>query len=178
MMRVLRQYPLKHCLALILGAMALIGGCNSSSSFLVNYSGIWDVRYNISQDECGVVTSGLPGFVDQHIIDQANPVTRALESASFDAQSGLLTDTAAEIDENDDLFAEEVTVGDIFGDGSTCTLTARTNSENCGRDASGNDRVDALFTFEIGCNDGFACRTEAVGAAVRQPEVGEIEVEE
>ena len=144
--------------ALVLSSL-LVSGCNSNSksSSITDYSGTWDLRYNFATDDCGLVTDGIIGFVEQDVIAQSGA------TASFESLSGILTTEAATIEADGSLLAEEALAGDLFGDGSFCTQTASIRYQN-GVDNS----AESVFSFSIVCNDGFACSSDALGSAERQ----------
>ncbi|MCB9030286.1 MAG: hypothetical protein H6619_04480 [Deltaproteobacteria bacterium] len=133
--------------------------CNSSSGNMVitDYSGIWDVRYNFANDECGLVTDGIIGFVEQDTIEQSG------STASFSSLSGILSTDSATLESDGSLLAIEEFSGDLFGDGTFCVQTAQIRYQN-GIDNS----AESVFSFSIECDDGFACSSDALGSAERQ----------
>lgn len=150
-----------HLYTLLFVLLITIIGCggSSSSSHLPNFEGRWDVRYNFIQDECQLALSGIQGIVDQHVIEpSANGLT-------FTSLSGLLTEQPAAIREDTSLAAEELLEGDVFDIGLWCELRTQISYTEIEPGSA-----ETLLVQTIACEDGFACRTEALGHAARQPE--------
>ena len=147
-------------LAVQLSLMLLLSACGGGGDDddLPDYSGVWDVSYHFVSDECGLVSGGIPGFVDQHIIEQAG------SAAEVSAISGLIVARHAIVREDGSLLAEETLQQDIFGTGTPCTLTSRLEYE----DLRG-ERATTLYDFDIACEDGYRCASRAIGEAARQP---------
>ena len=138
--------------------LAACGGSDSDSREPVDYSGVWDVRYNFVEDGCALTAMDVPGFVDQHIIQQDGA------AATVDAVSGLISADDASVGEDGSLRAERSVNQDIFGDGSDCHLASRLSYENLQ-----DDTAESLFEFSISCGGDYSCVSRGIGEAKRQP---------
>ncbi len=144
----------------VLSALASfsIVACNSNNNTTnTSYLGIWDVRYNLSTDDCQLVTPGITGFVSEHDISELDDGTMILTSndtfiteATATQSDGILT-------------AIEDLSGDLFGDGSFCTQTS-----SVGYSQLNDNDATTLFEFRLECNDGFLCVSQALGQATRR----------
>lgn len=134
-------------------------GCNGSSdsSSDLSYAGVWDVQYNFIKDECALALEGIPGFVDQHTIEQSDLVI------TLSARSGLLDVANGQIRDDHSLLVSQSIEGDVFGIGVACTVLTTVSYE-----ALHDDTTDTLFSQRISCADGYECETAAVGSASRQ----------
>jgi hypothetical protein len=151
-------FRLTHAaLFLCLGLSACSGGDDSADALLSEFSGTWNVRYNLSRDECGLVTSGITGFVDSHFIQQnASQIELDPSGTSIGgSQKGTLVDSQS--------FDTTVSgQGDFFGDGGFCAVEQKISYE-----ATGSDTATTLFSRHIECADGFVCDSLATGRADR-----------
>ena len=145
-------------LVLILWSVSLIscGGGGSGDSANSDFSGTWDARYNFSADDCGIVLEGVPGFVDQHFIIDADG-TITLESSS-----GLLEQGVGVTREDGSFLVRDEIAGDIFGDGFFCTQLTEVSYQPIEDEMS-----ESLFVQTLECEDGFFCASTGVGLAER-----------
>ncbi len=132
--------------------------CNGRGSGTVvinqDYSGTWELIFNLSSDECGVLAEDSFSFSDQHIITQ--------DTGAFlvDAESGQFTSSAAQVRDDGSLLIEENLEGDLFGDGIFCSYTNAVSY----LDRRG-DTADTLFLQRLNCADGFLCESRGIGQA-------------
>ena len=141
----------------LLACVALIAGCSSSSSSQSNieaYTGVWDVRYNLSEDGCSLVTEGILGIVDRHTINASEI------GVSFSAESGLVGEATVPLNEDGSFSVTSTGSGDFFGDGSTCTLL---NTISYSLQEEG--LAQTFFTETLNCSDGYQCQSRGVGSA-------------
>ncbi len=124
-----------------------------------NYDGTWDVRYNLTVDDCQLVTPGIIGLIDQNVI---------LESESgvqFVSVDQLINVDNGEIREDGSLFVNQATPADIFGDGTPCNIDTTITYSN-----RFEDQAETLLSLKIICVGQVICTSEALGTATRQPE--------
>ena len=141
----------------ILTCAALIAGCSSNSSSQSNieaYAGVWDVRYNLSDDGCSLVTEGILGIIDRHTINETE------SGVSFSAESGLVADTSVPLNEDGSFTVSSTGSGDFFGDGSTCSLV---NTISYSLQEEG--LAQTLFSETLSCSDGYECQSRGIGSA-------------
>lgn len=143
------------CVTLLLAAC---GGDSNDPPGVTDYSGTWDLRYNLLQDDCRLVSTGIIGLVDQQVITQTG------STLSITGLGGLLNTDNGEVREDNTLVATREFTGDVFSNGDTCDFSASTTYSNFA-----NEEADSLLSLFITCLSGFACETQAVGSAVRQP---------
>jgi len=145
--------------AMLAGTVIALSACggDGDSDGTASFSGIWDVRYNLTVDECGVVTPGVIGFVDQHVIEE-----RA-EGVAFSSVDQLISVENGVIREDGSLFVEAVTSADLIGDGSLCDITTTVVYRNLVE-----DDAESLFTLRIECSGIAVCASEAIGGTKRQ----------
>ena len=136
----------------------LLPGCNGSGSGFSDYTGVWDVRYNLVLDECQVVLPNVPGFVDQHSMEELDGMI------AFDSVSGFVSEVTTSRQVDDSFVASQSIAGDLFGDGSFCEITSSFEYSD-----PDDDTASSLFSQTITCDDGFSCRSEGIGQAGRQP---------
>lgn len=138
------------------------GARNSAdgSSVPFDFTGVWDVRYNLIKDDCRLVFDILVGVVDQQIIEQNGT------QASISGLAGLLTTDNGGIDEDGNFFADNTVSGDVFGNGDFCDFSAAT-VYNIPFDE---DMLSSktLLDVAITCRSGFQCESQGVGVAVKQ----------
>jgi len=141
------------CLILSLAACSNSRGDDVRAGF----AGTWDLRYNLSVDECGLVAGNILGFVDQHYIEEHDGVLR------FSTVSGIIEDVEATLREDGSLLAEDLLAGDLFDDGSFCEFrSAISYHDNDGL------RANSILAQTLWCDDGFSCESLGIGEAVRQ----------
>ena len=137
--------------------VVLLLGCNGSSSKNRFFTGVWDIRYNMSIDECQIVLPGVPGFVDQHSIIEDDGLIE------LSTQSNLVESDTTSLGEDGSFTVRQQVEGDLFGDGSFCMLENSIHYSNLDHNTA-----SSLFVQEVNCGDGFGCRSEGVGQAQRQ----------
>lgn len=125
-----------------------------------DYSGVWDVRYNLIKDECRLVFSAIIGVTDQQVITQDGT------SITIFGLAGLLDTSNGFLDESGALVAEHLVQGDVFGNGDFCSFTTSTVYE-LPEDVDENT-AKTLLSVTIDCNSGFQCESQGVGVAERQ----------
>lgn len=135
-------------------------GCGSSSSgsttLRVDFNGTWVATFNIIVDSCGIVDEDVLSFEDEHTIVQDG-------SALSLAAAQLIVSEYSGTSRSDSSFdVSGILDGDIFGDGSFCTL-----SEEVSYEANSQDEATAIYTLKLSCSDGFACSSSARGLASR-----------
>lgn len=143
--------------------IALISsGCGGGDDDLAqtddNYSGTWDVRYNLTVDECQLVTPGIIGLIDQHIIEEGE------NGVTFVSADQLVNVDNGEIREDGSLYVNQPVPSDIFGDGTPCVIDTTITYSNR-TDAT----ADTLISVKISCVGELLCTSEALGTAERQP---------
>ena len=131
------------------------GGGGGGESAPPDYSGVWDVMFNLLSDECQLDAQGEGGFADQYVIRQDGSLA-ALTSAA-----GLI-DSSGEIRGDGSLQVIEKLSGDIFGNGADCGWDSEVNMA-----APAVGKSQALYSLTIVCSDGTSCRSQAAGLAVR-----------
>lgn len=143
-------------------SLCLLLGCSDDGTTRVivvvgDYRGIWDVRYNLTVDDCFLVESGILGFVDVHEIEQQGASVTLVASSD----SGVpLTGT---VREDKSLATEQLLEGDIFGIGLPCQLYQAISYE-----PTETGTTTSLFIREIACDDGFFCETRGLGESKRR----------
>ena len=155
----LSPFSLHLATPLVLALAALSLGCSDSSDDQLPASGVWDVRFNLTTDECGLVAGDIPGFVDQHQIAEAG------DMLSLSAVSGIFADSPGQRSSNTSFTIEDEIEGDLFGTGVPCLLTASVTYN-----LKDQNSADTLFVQEINCTDGLSCRSNGPGSAKRQPD--------
>lgn len=144
--------------------LLLLVSCNSSNNkdLASDFSGVWDVRYNFSVQECQITLDGVPGFVDQHIIEQDS------EKLSFSSVSGLISpeNSITQVSEDQSLVVEELLTGDIYGIGVYCEHMTMISYA-----APSDEKSESLFMRTVWCEDDWSCETRGAGVAERQPEL-------
>lgn len=123
----------------------------------LNFTGDWDVLYDVLLDECGLVEEGTSAFEDMH------QVTESGESVVL-ASSALPGGVFEGMRRADDSF--EVSVffdGDLFGDGIYCSL-----SEELAYNDVSSDTAKSLYRIRLACDDGFVCDSALTGMVTRQ----------
>ena len=144
--------------AFVLAAMTGCGdGDNDFDALLAQYSGIWDVRYNFSEDSCAIVEPGVIGFVDRHVIDQVG------SSISLESSSGFGLSFSGQVREDNSFVVEQILSGDIFGDGIACDVFQAISYE-----PTGPDTASSLFVRRLSCEDGYICESRGVGESRRR----------
>lgn len=142
----------------IMIAALVLSGCGSNSFPDRSYAGTWDVRYNLVFDDCQLVTPGITGFVSEHQIDDQGDGSFILSS-----NDALMEEGQGTVREDGSFLATESFSGDLFEDGSFCTITTDISY------AEATDKsTETLFSYEIECNDGFACASQAMGEATKR----------
>lgn len=124
----------------------------------MDYSGEWVVNYNVIDDQCVLlVEEDANAFEDLHVVTQTG------SSVLVESDSLPLGEYEGEVREDGSFAAGVEVSGDIFGDGSFCTLSEELSYNN----AEG-DVASSLYNIQIVCDDGFSCLTVARGQAIRQ----------
>jgi hypothetical protein len=156
-----RSSPAVLRLALLSAFALSSGGCGgggSDSTFDGNYAGDWDVRYNLSQDDCGIVESGVIGFVDRHSIIQNG------KAITLDIASGFGPPLTGEVQSDNTFTAEQLLKGtDFFAGGVFCTIHQAISYQ-----PEDLNKASTLFLREVSCADGFTCVSKGVGESVRR----------
>ncbi len=132
------------------------GGSSGSTTLRVNFSGEWLVAFNIIVDECGLVDADTFSFEDDHFVSQTDG---AIE---LRASQLLLENYQGSIRSDSSFLVAGSLEGDIFGDGSSCSL-----SEEISYSANSDSEATAIYTLKLNCSDGFACSSSARGSATR-----------
>jgi hypothetical protein len=124
-----------------------------------NYSGAWEVQYNLIKDECRLVFDILVGVSDQLLVLQSNG------KAKVSALNGLIVSNDAFVNSDDNLVAERLVTGDVFANGDNCNFRAATSLS-----ANPNDknRGESLLSVTVTCASGLQCETQGAGTAERQ----------
>lgn len=143
-------------LAVPLALSLAISGCGGGDS-TASYDGTWDVRYNLSTDECLLVTGGITGFLDQITISQSG------QDISVESRSQIFSGSTT-LAADDSFTVHTPVTGDVFQNGSSCTgETVLSFSNRRG------DIADTLFSQSIRCSDGMKCVSRGLGTGERQP---------
>ena len=141
----------------ILGILCLVSDSCNGGGVDPFYGGVWDVSYNLTLDECGLVGEDTLGFEDVHRINYGD------STITLVAESGILNNGVGTIRFDDSLLATEEINGDILGNGVTCVLRSYVTYFDLRE-----DRASSLSVFRIDCPDDFHCSSEATGTAVRR----------
>lgn len=155
----------KSLLATALGLVSLVcilpacGGSSGSLLLPANFTGTWNVRYNFLEQGCLITFATFQGIVDQHLISRNDAGAYEFLSVGqvINADSVTTPDDAT-------LLASQSDTGDIFNDGSICTL-----DQTISYTTVDTETAETLYTRKIICNDGFSCETRALGTAERVP---------
>lgn len=140
---------------ILLAVMVLIFFCSchgSGSSPRKSFTGTWDVRYNIIVDDCGLLSSSIPGFTDQHYIEQEGDLV------DFNSLTELVVTEDGTIREDGSLIA----VRNVLQPNG-CEYAAIVEYE----DLIG-DTATTLFSLQLACPGDFFCESNGIGQAVRQ----------
>jgi hypothetical protein len=124
-----------------------------------NYSGAWEVNYNLVKDECRLVFDILVGVTDQLLVLQNSGKARV------SALNGLIVSNNAFVNDDDDLVAERLATGDIFANGDNCNFRAATSLSS---NPNNSNRGDSLLSVTVTCASGLQCETQGAGTADRQ----------
>jgi hypothetical protein len=124
-----------------------------------NYSGAWEVNYNLIKDECRLVFDILVGVTDQLLVLQSNG------KAQVSALNGLIVTRDAFVNGDDDLVAERLATGDVFANGDNCNFRAATSLS---ANPNNSNRGESLLSVTVTCASGFQCETQGTGTADRQ----------
>lgn len=150
---------MRNRIALIL-SLLILARCNDGggeSAFSGEYDGVWDVRYNLTEDSCEIVESGVTGFVDvQNIFQNEGAITLESSVGFGETFSGTL-------DANNELLSSQSISGDIYQDGGQCQV-----QQSISYSPTSDDRADTLFKRDVSCADGYVCSSRAIGAAIRR----------
>lgn len=148
-------------LSLLILILSGCGGGSDSSTRAVggmDYSGEWTLSYNVIDDRCGLlVEEDANAFDDEHTVTQTG-IDIVVESPNLP-----LGEYEGQVREDGSFAAGVEVSGDIFGDGSFCTLSEELSYNN----AEG-DIASSLYNIQIVCDDGFECLTVVRGRAERQ----------
>jgi hypothetical protein len=139
-------------------SLTLSSCSNSRGTIETSYTGTWDVRYNLSIDDCGLVGGSIPGFIDVHFIEET------AEGLQFSTTSGIIVEAIAQIRADGSLLVEDNLAGDLFGDGSFCEFRTAISYQDLAAESA-----SSLLAQTLLCNDGFSCESLGVGQATRQP---------
>ena len=146
------------------------GGGGDGTASLPDYTGVWDVQYHLSTDECFIVASNVPGFVDQHILEQTGTV---VDFTTLSPVMSHTTQVQGVVREDGTLYAADEFTKDAGG-GVVCTSKTEISYQ-----IPVEDQAQTLFSLQIACSDGLSCVSQGIGTAVRQPgNVPEITTEE
>ena len=148
-------------LSICAAATLILSSCDGSNggpnAFAGEYAGVWDVRYNLSLDDCGIVEAGVFGFVDQHVIDQSGT------AVTLDASSTFGVPLNGDVDAEQNFVADQNFSGDVFGDGTDCAVY-----QAISYDPVKDDEAESLYVRRISCNDGYVCESRALGQSTRR----------
>ena len=150
---------MRYLLVLIGFLFISLSGCGGGGGGdISDVSGTWDVKYGIlGQDDCGLVSADLPGFIDRHtLVDDQGVVT-------LNSQNGFIVDGTATVDQNHNFLVEQDGVGVPFADGVQCQIFS-----SIGYTFESNDEANVTLLRQLNCVDGFVCESRAVGTAVRE----------
>ncbi len=147
-----------HPILLSLGfSTILFSGCGSDGGdSSPGFVGSWDMRVNFAADDCQLVTPGIIGFADEHVITEEDGLF------TLEATSGFGTG-AVGVDADGLLSLNATDQVDIFGDGSLCEQTT-----DVGYSDLTADDATVTFRFAISCPDGFFCSSEGIGQGTRR----------
>lgn len=154
---------MRSLIALIFLSLLLTscGGGSSSNTRAVdgmNYSGEWALTYNVIDDQCGLLEEP-----DANAFDDFHLVTQTGSTILVQSDNLPLGEYEGEVRDDGSFAAGTEVSGDIFGDGSYCTLSEELSYNN----AEG-DVASSLYNIQIVCDDGFECLTVVRGRAERQ----------
>jgi hypothetical protein len=142
-------------------SIIILSGCNGNGSdgtFEGSYAGVWDVRYNLREDECQMVENGVLGFVDIHEITQEGTAVTLNPSSGFGIPLQGTVDASFNLHTEQDLVSSS-----FFGDGIPCRIHQGVSYEPLAE-----NRASTIFVREISCDDGFTCASRAAGESVRR----------
>ena len=147
----------------LLCAVCTLSACGSGGSdqdeldaLAAEYGGTWDVRYNLTVDECGVV-DGVVGIADLHTITQDG------NSLTLQTPNGPEEPFTGAVREDNSFLVEQLLEGDIFNVGLFCTLRQQISYQ-----ATSASTASSLYERTITCADGYLCNTHGVGESKRR----------
>jgi len=139
-------------------ALAGCGG-DSSGDDISDVSGTWAVQFGIlGQDDCGLLSADLPGFIDRHTLVEDHGVV------TFNSQNGFIAETQAPLNADHSFQVTEEAVGVPFGDGVECQI-----SSSIGYTFINEEEANVTLFRGLNCADGFTCQSRAVGTATLEP---------
>lgn len=137
----------------------IVAGCGSGSdspdALAGDYDGLWDARYNLTVDECGVVEPGGVGFIGRHIITQEDAIT-------LDSGESFPVTLSGNLDPDQSFTTTGTFTGNYYGDGIPCTAV-----QTIAYTPQDADTVTTTFVRQVQCDDGFTCESRAVGTSTR-----------
>lgn len=139
----------------------VVSGCGNSSSGpdaqAGEFSGTWNVKYNLTFDSCGLYPQDVTGFDDVFLVAQ--------DTSDLVLQTGAGQGNELAGALQDDLSAQFSATGQSqpFGDGTNCAVNLQISYQG-----TDNDKVNTVFFEQFNCSNGSSCEFRAIGTGVRE----------